>query len=75
MRGEKDGPKYDNTGLLAHNMQNSGHSIRERVVLFGIEAGGFFFTIYWLKIAVAHQIWADLRPKFNRENMEITFDT
>ena len=45
MRGEKDGPKYDNTGLLAHNMQNSGHSIRERVVLFGIEAGGFFYNL------------------------------
>ena len=41
VRGEKDGPRYDNTGLVAHNMQNSGHRRRERVVLFGIEAGGF----------------------------------
>ena len=31
-------------GLLAYNMQNSGHRRRESVVLFGIEADGFMAT-------------------------------
>ena len=31
-------------GLLAYNMQNSGHRRRESVVLFGIEADGCMAT-------------------------------
>ena len=40
----KDGPKYDNMGLLAYNMANSGHRICESVVLFGIEGDGCMAT-------------------------------